>query len=414
MSMTALPHNAEAEATLVKRLFLEPQKIPLLQASLGPEDFYDGNLRAAYAAMCRLSEQHKAIDITTIRDEAGIADLDLGLINLTAGHSAPLDAYADMIRRDAFRRVYITDLQRAAERGFLIDDREELLSDLQDTVSAIMQGVEQDHLISPSRAIDHYESVLDKRQAGQGLGLEYGIRALDAAIQPAQGGDMIVIAARPSVGKTALAETISENFAAAAPYPVLFASLEMSLSQLIDRAVARNGNIDAARIVRGLLNDKEHALARETAEARRSVNLWYLDDAFATTASVRGAAAKTRLLAGGISAIFVDYLGLLKDAGDNDNQRVGRISRTLKAIAREFDVPIVVLSQLSRAGVDEAKLHHLRDSGAIEQDADVVMLLTRTLGDPHMHVSVAKNRIGRLAEIDLRFDAQHVRFGAAA
>jgi replicative DNA helicase len=163
-----------------------------------------------------------------------------------------------------------------------------------------------------------------------------------------------------------------------------------------------------------MLNDKEKELAEVALSARRSVNVWYLDDPFATTASVRAAAAKVKMLAGGLSGIVVDYLQILKDKGDSEVQRVTVISRQIKAIAREFDVPLMVLSQLNRAvemrDDPHPKLHDLRESGAIEQDADLVLGMTRQLGEFDLDIDVLKNRQGPLGRVQLYFDPSRVTF----
>ena len=406
-----MPANVPAEAALVSRLLVDPGQLATLVGQLDSSDFYDRDMSAVYGAMQRLTAMRKSVDVTTVRDEVD-RHIDIPIMSLTSAHSAPLVEYAALIRRDAFRRRFIESLAKSMEKAYSEEDTGVLLADLTDTVGRIMLGIESDNLLNPDQAVDLYSKTLTRRMSGQAVGLAYGIPSLDAILQPAQGGDLVILAARPSVGKTSLAEVVSDFWSTQTPYPVLFVSIEMSLSQLLDRAVSRAANIDATKIVRGSMSEAEHDLARAAAEDRRKLGVWYSDDGWATTSTVRAAAAKVRLLAGGIGAIVVDYIGLLKDKGDNDVKRIGDISRNLKALAREFDVPLLALSQLNRAAesADEPELHHLRDSGAIEQDADAVLMMKRELGTPYLSLFVRKNRKGPIGQINLRFDAMHVKF----
>ena len=398
-----LPHSPETEEALLARLLVDPAQIAVLSGTLHAEDFYVEAYRNAYRAMQALTSRAMAVDLTTLQRELGSA-APIEIATLTSAHRAPVEDYARIIGRDAFRRRLIGALDGVMRKAYVEEDRQKLLGDLQEAVSSVLQGVEDGRLLSPDQAVDSYLNTLAGRHQGLGLGLTYGFRALDEFLQPAQPGEMIVLAARPSVGKTAMAEQIADHWATFGR-PVLFVSLEMSLGQLIDRSIARK---HGGRITRGHINDEQYALAKTTAEARRSVMVWYLDDPFATTPSVRAAAAKVRLLAGGLGAIIVDYISLLKDPGDSEVQRVTRISRNIKAIAREFDVPVLALSQLNRAVMhrddQHPKLHDLRESGAIEQDADVVIGLHRELGTPDLSTEVLKNRHGLVRRVELYFD----------
>lgn len=411
--MTTLPFATEAEGALIARLLIDPKQIPLLADRLAPEDFGDADARAAYSAMKRLAETHTPIDISTINNEAG-RTLDIDVRAVTMGHTAPVEEYANLVANAAWRRRFISTLENSAARAYIEDDPQVLLADLQDGVTEIVRGVESGNLISPDQAVAVYERTLEKRATGRGGGLPYGIGPLDHIIQPAQGGNMIVLAARPSIGKTAMAQQIADSWAAAAPHPILFVSLEMGLDELLDRWVSRTANVDP---VRGLLNSPDAlALAKESAERRRAVRTWFLDDPRATTPGIRAAAAKVKMIADGLSGIVVDYLQLVADqnGGDNEVVRVTRISRGLKAIAREFDVPLLALSQLSRAAEGQPpRLAHLRESGAIEQDADVVLGLYReSLESPETALTILKNRSGSGAgrTVSLWFEAERIQF----
>jgi len=410
--MDTLPHNFQAEEVLIAKLLLDPTKLPLLVDKLAPEHFYVPDHRAAYGAMVKLSQERKSIDHFTINEQAG-RDLDLPIISLTAGHGGDVGDYAKAIKDSAFRRQIIAMGEKIQRIGY--GDEDDAMARIQDEVTALVRGAHEGNLLSPSVAVDEYLRTLLARQQGTLSGLKYGMKPLDDRIQPAVGGDMVVIAARPSVGKTAFAETIADNWSTQSTSPILFVSLEMRMDQLFDRAVSRASSLPAQSIIRGKLTEDEYNIAVRTAEQRRDVDIWYLPDYYADTAAVRAAAAKTKLIHGGIGGIVVDYLQLLTDKGDMEVQRVTRISRNLKAMAMEFNCPLLVLSQLNRAVESRddkhPKLYDLRESGSIEQDSDLVMGLSRQLGTSNMDVEVLKNRNGELCLIPLYFDPTRVRFG---
>lgn len=412
----ALPHSEEVEAALVARLLQDPAQIAPLVGVLPAEDLYSPDWRRTYLAMQRLASEHRTVDLVTLQDALGEQAQEIGIRLLEVGlsSSAPVEEYAQLIRRDAFRRRVIGALGRVMNEAYVEEDRGKLLADIHDAVVQISEGVEDGRLVTASQAVDQYLETLERRSRGEDGGLYWGLSALNQILNPAMGGEMIVLAARPSVGKTALAELIADEWAEQAGFPVLFASLEMGLDSLIDRAVGRLTTIPTGDIIRGVLTSDAHGLARETAESRRSVRLWYLDDPRATTGSIRASAARVRIIAGGVSAIVVDYLQLLADQDDNPVNRVTRISRQLKALSREFDVPVLVLSQLNRAVMQRPdqhpQLHDLRESGAIEQDADVVLGLYRPLGQGLTDVDVLKQRRGGVGRVQVWFDQEHVRF----
>jgi replicative DNA helicase len=411
-----LPHSETREAAIVARLLVDPAQLPVLSGSLSAEDFYDPTWRAAYSAMQRLSQEHRTIDIEGLRPALG-ADADelaRSLGELTAGHRAPVDEYARDIRGDAFKRRLVGTLQTVIAKASKVD-APVLLAELTAAVQRIGSGMEDGALLSPDQAIDFYTRESEARARGERRGLSWGLPSMDNVLLPAYGGEMVVLAARPSVGKTALAEMIADHWAHTAEYPVLFASLEMGVDSILDRTIARTADIPGGKVISGNLSKVESALAEKTLLERRGVALWYLDDPYATTSSVRAAAARVRLLAGGIGGIVIDYLQLLKDPGDQEVQRVTKISRQVKAMAREFSAPTLALSQLNRASANRddtrPRLQDLRESGAIEQDADRVFGLWRTsLESTETEVIVLKARQGKTGTVYLDYIGEHFRF----
>jgi replicative DNA helicase len=391
--------NERAEEAVIAALLVDPTQVALISGKLQPEDFGVDVYRDAFDVMVRYSREHRTIDKITLA-AAGV-ELPDTLDILSATRGGGIHDHVALVRDSAFRREVFSQAQRIAEMSEVGADQAAILGEMAKLTQSAAHGGVDNRLISSDKAVEVYFAEMQRRKT-QGVGLRYGISKLDAVLQPAHGGDMVVIAARPSVGKTALAESIVDHWGFESDLPVLFVSIEMSLAQLLDRAVSRWGGIPSSHIVRGILTPEEEALARETIEARRSVNIWYVDNPYATTATVRSAAARVSLEKGGLRGIVIDYLQLLKDPGDQEVQRVTKISRNVKALAREFDCPVIALSQLSRAVESREdphpKLYDIRESGAIEQDADVVMGLYRNrdmdYGDSEVDIDILKNRQG--------------------
>jgi replicative DNA helicase len=414
-----LPHSEDLEAAIVSRLLADPAQLPVLVDLIRPEDFYVGSWRRAYVAMQELSARRKSVDVENLRARIGkdADELSRRLGRITVAHRASLEEYADQLRTFAFRRRVIGALETAQAKALTTTaSRDEILASLQDAMQSLTHGMEQGNLLSPNQAADLYEATMAERARGERTGLTWGLRGLDLQMSPAHAGEMIVLAARPSVGKTVLAEQLADHWATQGPHPVLFVSLEMGVDSLLDRTVSRVSGLSGHDVVRGILTKDQQARALEVIAQRREVGVWYLDDPYATTSTVRAAAAKVKILAGGLSGIVIDYLQLLKDPGESEVQRVTRLSRQVKAVALEFKVPVLALSQLSRAVTQRddqhPRLHDLRESGAIEQDADRVLGLWReNLSSPEADLDVLKSRQGRAGiRIYLEYDGDHFRF----
>jgi replicative DNA helicase len=402
---------SNSEQALVANLLIEPANIATVAADLEPHHFGDQLLRDAFAAMVEDTRQGRKVDVVTLKAK-GIDLTDVAMVE-TGG---ALDEYITIIRDDSFRRAVESSLSHVQSLVHRRADRASILGSLSDLQHEVATESTDDRTYDQTRAIDAYKRLIHERKT-RGVGLPYGIPHLDRWLQPAHGGDMVVVAARPSVGKTVVAEHVADTWAFDSDLPVLFVSIEMSLGQLMDRAVSRWGGIPNAKVVRGIMDQQDEERMRGALEAREAVNLWYVDNPYATTDTVRAAAAEVKMVAGGLHGIVVDYMQLLKDSGDNDNQRIGRVSRNLKALAREYDCPMLVLSQLNRRAEYRDDPHpilsDLRDSGAVEQDADVVLGLYRDKDDPSLEadldITILKNRQGPLARVTVPFDGEHVR-----
>lgn len=368
----------DTEEALIARLLVDPAAIPTLSGKLSASDFTDDRYGEAWSAMERLAASGRPIDLVTLRAEG--VTLDDPTRYLSSLHTAPLDEYVSIIRRESFKSNVLSELGRLTQRVKVHDDPADIVNDVQKAVSGILADTgDAGDLVSLA-------SVVEQESRG---GLAYGMPGIDRHLQPAGPGDVVIVAARPSIGKTALAWNVAEAWAFESPVPVLFVSLEMPASKLLKRALKHHDRSDLA-----------------------AFNLTIYDQPRATTALVRAQAARLRLRHGGVRGIVVDYLGLLKDTtgGDSENLRVSRMSSEIKAISREFECPTLLLSQLNRQAEyrrdPRPRLSDLRDSGAIEQDADVVLGLYRPdRSDPTLEVRCLKNRDGLADwETNLEFD----------
>lgn len=401
--------TSEAEAAVVARLLLDPKQMPLV-SFLTAEEFSVQAWGEAFQGIIDLDRDKKPIDLIHLRS----VGVDLDVLDLPPMANAPLEEYAKLIQTGAVRRRVIHAAQGIIERAR--DADVDPIVAIHDAFNAIVQDTEDDELVSATRASVDYVGTLNARRLGGSTGMTFGIPGMDDHVLPAAAGEMIVIAARPGVGKTVMAENIIDHILTQGKGTVVFASLEMTRDQLHDRAVSRATGIPVGRLTTGALEMNEWERVFAVAEDLGKRDIFYADDPYMTTGKLRAACSKAQLMAGGrLSAIVVDYLQLLKDkqGGDSEVTRVTGISHALKALARGFNVPLFAVVQLSRAGADvDPKLQHLRDSGAIEQDADVVVGLRRDLESARMRVAVLKQRQGRLSHFWVRYDGNSCTFHA--
>lgn len=398
-----------AEQAVIATLIARPGTVGELSGKLTPEDFTTELYRDAYEAILESEEEGRVADIISLRTRG--VELPLGFLDIL-GDVTDLDSLVETVQEGGYRHRVRVKAERVVTGSYSasMDELSERIGELGE-----LSTVESPTMFDHDRTIAHYRESLARRNA-DGTGLKWGWEDMDDMIQPAVGGDMIVVCARPSVGKTALAENIVDNFAFEAAFPVVFISAEMRLSQLMDRAISRVTDIPAQRLLRGRLGPTDEEKVKDALATREAFNVFYVDDGRATTATIRAAARRVRQQYGGLTAIVVDYIQLLADPGDQEYGRVTKISRALKGIAREFDVPMLALSQLSRAGQyrkdNRPRLEDIRDSGAIEQDADIVFGLYAPSND-ELECIVLKNRQGSIGTIMLSFDKDHVRISDA-
>jgi replicative DNA helicase len=438
------PHSLEAEESLLGSLLIDKDAIIKVADNIMPSDFYKEANRLIFETIKELYGNQEPIDIITLSNrleekkqltEVGGRTYLAQLSNAVAT-SGNIVNYANIIQRKAtLRRLQ----QAAAEISSLSFNEEREIDEILDETEKKVFGVSRKYLKNAFLPLDTLlNAAFDRiddlhKYSGKLRGLSTGFPDLDNLLAGLQKSDLIILAARPSVGKTSLALDIARQAAIKSKEGVGIFSLEMSKEQLVDRMLCAQANVSLWKMRTGNLSDKEedNDFARiGEAMGKLAEAPIYIDDS--GTLSIMEIRAKARRLQmeKGLGLIVIDYLQLMEGRGkygDNRVQEIAEISRGLKSIARELNIPILALAQLSRA-VELThpaipKLSHLRDSGSIEQDADVVMFIYRKAADRGYNpndlplderykaeIHIAKHRNGPTGKIDLFFDENTVSF----
>lgn len=427
------PQNTEAEQCLLGCLMLDKDAIVKVVDAIKSEDFYKGGHQDIYQAMAELYEKSEPIDILSVSarlkersklDNIGGSAYLTSLINTvpTATHVAN---YAKIVRQKKILR----DLISASEEiGLSAFDEAEEVDVLLDKAEKVVFGIGQRSLTQtfiPIRDIlsDTFERLDDlSKNAGKLRGVPSGFTDLDKILGGLQKSDLVILAARPSMGKTSLALDIARNVAVLQNQPVGLFSLEMSKDQLADRLLASLANINMWNLRNGRLTSDDYSRLQHAMGSLSDAPL-YIDDAGSVNVLQMRAMARRLQANKGLSLIVIDYLQLMEPMNRfaSPVQQVTENSRALKLLAKELNVPVLVLSQLSRAVESRVpqipRLSDLRESGAIEQDADVVLMIYRedmynenSLNPNIAKVLIEKHRNGPTGGIDLFFDDHRVSF----
>lgn len=439
------PQSNEAEESVLGALLLEPESIMKIMDVLQPEDFYRDSHRVIYETAIDLSERREPIDFLTMGNrlqEKNLLQIAGGRTRLVelanrVTNAANIAHYAEIVSKKATLRRLLSASGHIGELAFR---EEEDVDSLVDEAEQTLFNVSSNFI---KTSFVHMKSVLTEaferidmlhRNRGKLRGVPTGFTGLDELLAGLQKSDLVILAARPSVGKTSFALDVVRNVALKAKAPVGLFSLEMAKEQLVDRMICAQANVDLWKLRTGRLSDKDDDFPRiGEALATLSEAPIYIDDS--ATANIMTIRTKARRLQAehGLSMIVIDYLQLMEgrnkssSSQENRTQEVSEISRGLKQIARELQVPVVALAQLSRA-VELSKpaipkLSHLRESGSIEQDADVVLFLYRKGADrnylpeeltdedkSHAEIIIAKHRNGPTGQVKLFWDAKRASF----
>ena len=433
MEAKMLPHNLDAEQALLGCMLID-EKVPLTVFSeIHSEDFYSNAHKQIFDAMLDIYKKNMPIDFVTITDELD----NLGILNEVGGvtyitsltNSVPSAAnfkhYEELIKRDAMLRKLISSGQSIVEHTFNSSDQTEALTFAEKTIFDLSQKQESSHLVSAETAINEVIAKLEliEKDKTALAGLKTGFYGLDLLTNGFQKSDLILLAARPGVGKTSFAMNVIHNIALNGGSCAVF-SLEMSAAQLMQRAIFSTAMVSMSKGLKGELSTKDWKLLLEAKEKLSKAKIFIDDSALNTPVDILSKCRRIQR-EHGLDIVMVDYLQLMSSGKKTDNRQteVSEISRSLKIAAKELNVPILCLSQLSRA-VEGRKgnkpvLSDLRESGAIEQDADIVMFIH----NPDMYLQddgaikqgivdliLAKHRNGALDTIKLKFISEHTTF----
>lgn len=422
------PQNIEAEQSLLGALLIDKDAVVKISELLTGEDFYRSEQHGSiYSAIQQLFEKREPIDLVSVTaelkkngtyDKAGGSAYLTTLVN-TVPTAAHIEHYAKIIKEHAVRRKLISQATRLIENSYNEkEDVENLLESAESGIFAISQAhVSRDFRPLRDTLTESFDR-LDELQKSSGKlrGIPTGLKDLDSKLAGMQNSNLIILAARPGQGKTSMALNIAQHVGVIAKIPVGIFSLEMSQEELVDRLLVAQADIEAWKLKTGRLDERDFdklSLAMgELAEAPI-----FIDDTPGITISEMRTKARRLQAEHGLKLLVVDYLQLVRGRNlENRVQEVSEISQSLKNIARELKIPVLALSQLSRAvesrGDRKPQLADLRESGAIEQDADVVMFIYRQ--DPEnqeaVTLDIQKHRNGPTGEISLMFRADRTKF----
>ena len=432
--MRVPPQDLDAEKSVLGAILVDSSAISLVAEFLRPDHFYVRSNQLIYAAMLNLFEHQQPIDIITMKNqlqksgsikEIGGAPYLSELINAVPT-SAYIENYGHIVKDQSTKRKLIELASRTAEQAFNeTGDIKQMLDEVESDIFAIAQQQSHRDFIELKEIVaDSFERLESFMKEGGGMrGVPTGFTELDTKLAGMQASNLLILAARPGIGKTSFALNIASNVALKAKKPVGFFSLEMSKEELVDRLLVGEADIDAWRLKTGKLADEDYRRLTEAMGNLSEAPIFIDDTPGISILEMRTKARKLKAEKD-VQLIIVDYLQLA-DAGkrfESRVQEVSFVSQGLKNLARELKVPVIALSQLSRAveqrGTKKPQLADLRESGAIEQDADVVMFLyyedesedLLNASKRMVKLYMAKHRNGSTGEIDLLFRGDRVKF----
>lgn len=434
MNDRTMPYSLEAEESLLGNIMLYDEAMrQTVEAGILSEDFYFDNHRKIYNIMYSMYEKKESIDTVSLStklkdfeyyDKVGGADFILRLAGSTISNANTKD-YIRIIKNKSYARKVIEAANKIADEGY---DGKLEIEDLLDEAENRILGITRSRAMSDfKKSSEVFDATLEKIQRiyDQGdtiTGIKSMYSDLDRMTTGFQRGDLIILAARPSVGKTAFALNISLNAASVSSGAVAIFSLEMPADQLASRMLSAKSRVAGQKLRTGKLDNNDWSKVNEAVSELRRQKI-YIDDTPGIKVSDIFAKCRTLKNDAGLSLIIIDYIQLIQGSGKNESrqQEVSEISRRLKALARELDVPVIALSQLSR-GVEKREdkrpmLSDLRESGAIEQDADLVMFLYRDeyynrkdeeerAATEEVELNLSKHRNGPTGLVKLMFERE--------
>lgn len=436
------PQSLESEAALLGSLLLDKEAIWRVVDVIESKDFYKAVHRTIFEAVLEVLARREAIDVLSVSsrlkeknqlDEIGGTAYLASLVN-TVPTASNASHYARTVHRKRIHRDLIEASHRISELGYREDeDIEKIIDDAEKTIFSVAQSSLAQEFLPVKQSLEEAWQRIEKLHAGDGAlrGVSTGFAELDNKLAGLQRSDLIVLAARPSLGKTSLALDIARNVALKENLPVGFFSIEMSQEQVIDRLISSQAGVDMWRLRTGRLSGKgeenDFVRIRDAMETLSKIPLYIDDVSSPTVMQIRAMSRRLQAEHGALGLVVIDYLQLIRghERAENRVQEVSEISRALKAMAKELNVPVLAISQLSRAvemrPAGRPKLSDLRESGSIEQDSDVVMFIYRedkvkenTDKKNIAEILIEKHRNGPTGKIELFFHEETVSFRSIA
>lgn len=428
------PQNIDAEQAVLGAIFLEPASMTVTSEVLIPEDFYRSSHQKIYTVMLKLNDHGKAVDLITVSEELSASkNLEeiggVSYLSELAGSvptAANVEYYVRIVEEKSLLRRLIRTATNIAQEGYSREDEvEDLLGEAEKNIMEVAQrknaGAFQNIKDVLVRTYDNIEVLTNRK--GDVTGIPTGFTELDRMTAGFQRNDLIIVAARPSVGKTAFALNIAQNVATKTEENVAIFSLEMGAEQLVMRMLCAEGNINAQNLRTGSLTDEDWRKLTMAMGSLSNAGIYIDDTPGVRIGEIRSKCRRLKQEQG-LGMILIDYLQLIQGngrSGENRQQEVSEISRSLKSLARELQVPVIALSQLSR-GVEQRQdkrpmMSDIRESGSIEQDADIVAFLYRddyydkeSENKDIIEIIIAKQRNGPVGTVSLAFVKEYNKF----
>lgn len=433
-SLRVPPQNVDAEMALLGSIMLRPLGMNEIMDSVFPESFYAEKHRIIYQAMLELARKNEPIDLisltATLREQGYLDNVGgtryLSELLNNVPSSTNIEYYAQLVSRKATLRNLIAAGDEIVELGFNESEEvEEVVDAAERKIMSITSHIGRAQKFQGIREVlpESWEAIMKVREnKGELRGVPTGFKDLDKILAGFQPSDLIILAARPSVGKTSIALNMAKHAAIQHNIPVGIFSLEMSAQSLVDRLLSSEAGVDSWKMKTGHgLTEYDMELLTDASGRLAHAPIYIDDKAGNTILSMRSTARRLKSEMG-LGLIVVDYLQLMSTSKNYDSMvnQITEISRSLKMLARELEVPVIALSQLSRAVESrggEPRLSDLRDSGSIEQDADVVMFIhsddqykSRDERTNIKKIIIAKHRNGATGEVELYFDSAKTTF----
>lgn len=438
MQEKTIPHNIDAEQSVLGSMFLTKKALQKSLEGLTSEDFYLDSHQKIFDCIKTVNDSNKAVDLTTVTEElnkrnllqqVGNIDYIVEMIN-TVPTTANIDEYINIVSEKALLRKLIDEATSIVKDSYNVKDLGDFLFNAQKKIADVSQGLKTSEFKTIQDVMVKTQSDLEKLATNKGdiTGIPTGFYDLDKITSGFHPHQLLIIAARPGMGKTAFALNMATNIAIQSKKSVAIFNMEMGAEQLATRMLSSVGQIEGSKLKTGNLEHNDWKKINEAISKLSDTRLFIDDNAGQTVADIRAKCRRLKNSPSGLDIVIIDYLTLIQSAGkggasgQNRQQEVSDISRALKTMAMELEIPVVALSQLSR-GIEQRKdkpvLSDLRESGAIEQDADMVAFIhcseeEKVKEDRLAELVIRKHRNGPLKDIPLIFQTSISKFVSVA